>query len=72
MFLQPFLISFIILNNVFIANLFIVGALVATLGIYFIFNLKAVCKAKVLQNLFMIPCIAVLGFIFVSDLDMKT
>lgn len=71
--MQPFLISFIICNNLFAADYVGLIALVLMLVSYFLFNIKGIWgSVKVMPLLFM--GFSVIGFLpfFISDHDVTT
>ena len=73
LFLQSFLISFVISNNFFSTDAISLAAIVLMLGAYYMFNIKGHCgKAKVLSLLFMVCSLA--GYIpfFIHDHDVTT
>lgn len=72
-FLQPFLIGHILCNNLFACDLVSICMLIATVGLFMVFNVKGVCsQARWTNILFMVP--GMLSFIpvFINDHDMST
>ena len=73
LFLQPFLISFVVSNNFFAADVISLAALILLLGSYYMFNIKGYCRnMKVLSLLFMVCSLAGYLSFFIKDHDVTT
>ena len=73
MFLQPFLIGYIVCNNIFATNVISLVLIVASVLLFMIFNVKGACAtAKWTSLLFMLPAIGSFVPVFINDHNMST
>ena len=73
LFMQPFLISFVVSNNFFAADIISLIALVLLLGSYYLFNIKGYCgNMKILSMVFMACSLAGYLSFFTKDHDVAT
>ena len=73
LFMQPFLIPFVIGNNFFSTDAISLAAIVLLLGAYYLFNIKSYCgNIKILTLVFMMCSLAGYLPFFISDHDITT
>lgn len=65
LFLQAFLISFVVVVNIFASNLVVVVLLGLSLIMFYLFNIKRCCNNnKIYQTLFTLPCMVVFIMVY--------